>query len=193
MCLCDKFIFMGGVPVFRNIVAATICHVQNRMCFSPGHLNSLESSLSISQRSFIISTTFPSTSETWSGNCKRIRMSNYEVWSSSTRDAYYNLFSRITFQQKNRVLLSLPFACNWVSIKLAEQFIVPAFERKVWSYKIKQRSHFLFVFRTDRKWLNKTCRPKNVFVFAKVALVKLSRSNDCQPQNLLNITTWLQR
>ena len=79
MCLCDKFIFMGGVPVFRNIVAATICHMQNRMCFSPGNLNSLESSLSISKRSFIISATLRSTSETWSGNCKKIRMSNYEV------------------------------------------------------------------------------------------------------------------
>ena len=37
----------------------------------------MESSLSISQRSLMISSTLPSTLETESGNCKKIRMSSY--------------------------------------------------------------------------------------------------------------------
>ena len=28
-CLGAKFIFMGGVPIYQNIVAATVCHIQS--------------------------------------------------------------------------------------------------------------------------------------------------------------------
>ena len=37
----EKFIFMAGGPIFQNIVAASICHIQNRHCFSPANLGKL--------------------------------------------------------------------------------------------------------------------------------------------------------
>ena len=50
--------------------------------------------------------------------------------------------------KKNRVLLfAFLIACNWVSLNRdAGQFIVPGSERKVWSYKIKQRGQFCVSF-----------------------------------------------
>ena len=44
-CLSGKFIFMGGTPIVQNIDAASICHIQNQLSFTPG--SQLESSLSI--------------------------------------------------------------------------------------------------------------------------------------------------
>ena len=80
----------------------------------------MESSLSILQQSFIMATTLPSTFENGSGNC-------------------------IKQKKMDRVLFfALPMA--WMSIKLAGQFKVPASERKVWSYKIKQRTQFCVSF-----------------------------------------------
>ena len=40
-CLGDKFMFVGGVPAFQNIVAVGICNIQNRPCFSLGNLRKL--------------------------------------------------------------------------------------------------------------------------------------------------------
>ena len=67
---------MGGVPVLENIVATCICHIQNRIVSLRA---TLESSVSISQLSFIISNTLSSTFETGSGNYKKIKMSNNDV------------------------------------------------------------------------------------------------------------------
>ena len=73
-------------------------------------------------------------------------------------------------------MLLFPLPIAWMSIKLAGQFIVPAPERKIWSYKIKQSSQLCVSF-PDRSEMTQKDRPKkNVFVFAKVALGKLSRS-----------------
>ena len=119
-CLSNKFIFMGGAPIVQNIDAASICHIQSRLCFS---LATMESFPSISQRSVMISTTLPSTLETESGNCKNMIMSNCYMWFSSKRNVY--LFTRSTFkQERDRVLLfASPMA--YLSIILAGQLEVP--------------------------------------------------------------------
>lgn len=39
--LGEKFIFVAGGPIFQSIVAANICHIQNRNCFSPANLGKL--------------------------------------------------------------------------------------------------------------------------------------------------------
>ena len=34
-CLGDKFIFMGGVPIYQSIVAAAVCYLLNRLSGQP--------------------------------------------------------------------------------------------------------------------------------------------------------------
>ena len=66
--LGDKFMFVGGIPVFQNMVDIGICNIENQPCVSPA---SLESSYLIAQWNFITSTIIPSAFETGSGNCKK--------------------------------------------------------------------------------------------------------------------------
>ena len=101
----------------------------------------------------------------------------------SLRHAMFTTICSVDIK-KNRVLLvALLIACNWVSLNRdAGQFIVPGSGRKVWSYKIKQRGQFCVSF-PGRSEMTQQDTPtkKNMFMFAKVALVKLSRSYHCQP------------
>ena len=34
-CLADKFIFIGGFPIYQSIVAAAVCYLQNRVSGQP--------------------------------------------------------------------------------------------------------------------------------------------------------------
>ena len=66
----------------------------------------------------------------------------------------------VTVILKDGVLLfALPMA--WVSIKVAGQFIVPACERKVWSYEIKQRSQLCVSFPDQSEMTQQDTPTKN--------------------------------
>ena len=48
MCLGDKTIFMGGVPIFQKIVAASTCHIKNESRAITTFFGNLHSSISSS-------------------------------------------------------------------------------------------------------------------------------------------------
>ena len=47
-CRDDKFVFMGGVPIYQSIVLAGVCYIQNRLSRQPWK------ALSILQRRFVM-------------------------------------------------------------------------------------------------------------------------------------------
>ena len=61
-CFGDKFMFVGGVPVFQNVVAIVISDLVSLRA-------TLEGSFSIEQRGFNISTTISLTIEPGSTDC----------------------------------------------------------------------------------------------------------------------------
>ena len=89
----------------------------------------------------------------------------------------------VLLNKRRSVLFALPMAL--VSIKLTDWVVC---RKRPGRINKAKKSTLPFLFRTDRKWFNKTRRQKNMFVFVSVGKL----SYDCKPQNLPNITTWLQ-
>jgi len=74
-CLCNKFIFMGGVPTSQSFVAAAVCYLLNR--FSGQAWKALfRFAAKICHIKYIA---FKLWNYTGSGNCEKIRMSNYSA------------------------------------------------------------------------------------------------------------------
>ena len=138
-------------------VASAVCYLQNRLSEQPWKaiFQFPSEALSCLVHSFAFSIAFE--------RCE------YQIITCDyLRHATYNLFSRSTFNYKKErtvLLFALPIA--WVSVKFTDWvFYSKSPGRIKWSKEVT----FVFPFRTDRKWINKTRRQKNMFTFVSVGL-----------------------
>ena len=79
-----------------------------------------------------------------------------------------------SFAPKRQLAAKLPM--SWMSIKLAGQFKVPASERKIWSYKIKQSSQLCVCFPNllEMAQDKKMCSCLQKFPWGSYQIIRLS-------------------